>query len=313
VLGKTLKQTCSREEVRRLLGISTRQLRGWEKLNLIPPLEVYGFPDIIALRTLLSLRQAKVPASRIRRAVAALRDRYRTGDYPLRELRVMAEAGRITVRMAGSNMEPISGQLLFDFERAAAPLPMQFPSVSGAKPDPKTEAKRAMEAERFFQQGVDLEQTGAPLAEVVGAYRKALELDAEMTVAWVNLGTVYFHAKAWREAKSFYERALELDPQYPLAHFNLGNLYDETGDRPKAIAHYEAAIKLNPTYGDAHYNLALLHQSTGQVMNAVHHWKAYLRTDGNSTWAAIARKQLQALYRSAVIPGARPATSGSGA
>jgi tetratricopeptide (TPR) repeat protein len=312
VLGKTLKQTCSREEVRRLLGISTRQLRGWEKLNLIPPLEVYGFPDIIALRTLLSLRQAKVPGSRIRRAVAALRERYRTGDYPLRELRVMAEAGRITVRMAGSNMEPISGQLLFDFERAAPPLPVEFPGVNGGKRDHNAESKRTREAQHFFQQGVELEQTGGPLKEVVEAYRKALEFDPQMTVAWVNLGTVYFHARAWKEAKRLYEQALELDPEYPLAHFNLGNLYDETGDRPSALAHYEMAIKLNPAYGDAHYNLALLHQSAGQVMNAVHHWKAYLRVDGNSTWAAIARKQLQALYQSAVIPGTRPATSGSG-
>jgi tetratricopeptide (TPR) repeat protein len=312
VLGKTLKQTCSREEVQRLLGVSTRQLRGWEKLNLIPPLEVYGFSDIIALRTLLSLRQANVPASRIRLAVAALRERYQTGDYPLRELRVMAEAGRITVRMAGSNMEPISGQLLFDFDRAAPPLPVEFPGVMAVKKqDRNAGAQRIREAEHLFQTGVDLEQAGGPLKEVVEAYRRALELDPGMTVAWVNLGTVYFHAKAWKDAKRFYEQALELDPEYPLAHFNLGNLYDETGDRLKAMTHYETAIRLNPVYGDAHYNLALLHQSAGHVMKAVHHWKAYLRIDGNSTWAAIARKQLQALYDSAVIHGARPATSGS--
>ncbi len=96
-----------------------------------------------------------------------------------------------------------------------------------------------------------------------------------------------------------------MDGSYALAHFNLGNLFDETGDRPRALAHYQAALRENPNYADAHYNAALIYQSQGEPMRAVHHWKAYLRLDAGSSWASIAKRELDKLREAAVVRGAR--------
>ena len=61
---------------------------------------------------------------------------------------------------------------------------------------------------------------------------------------YVNLGTIQFNARNWKEAERYYLEALDADPKYALAHFDLANLYDERGDRIKAQKHYQAALDL---------------------------------------------------------------------
>jgi tetratricopeptide (TPR) repeat protein len=153
---------------------------------------------------------------------------------------------------------------------------------------------------------LELEQTGAPLDQITEAYQKAIELDETCVGAMVNLGTIYFHGKDWKQAEGHYRRALEIDPNYALGHFNLGNLYDERGEATKAYQHYLSALRVAPDYGDAHYNLALLCQRTGQLMKAQRHWKAYLKLDSQSSWAAIARRELERLRDATVVTGSRP-------
>ena len=65
------KAVYSREEVRRLLDVSERQLRGWEKHRLIPPMERFAFSDLIALRTLVKLYESRIPPARIRNVLSA--------------------------------------------------------------------------------------------------------------------------------------------------------------------------------------------------------------------------------------------------
>ena len=118
----------------------------------------------------------------------------------------------------------------------------------------------------------------------------------------------YIHkdvSKKFTEAEKYYRRAIECNPNYPLAHFNLAILSDEKGDRAAALCHYLTALRLDPAFSDAHYNLALLYQSSGHVMRAVRHWKAYLRADPSSSWAAIARQELEKLRQEAIVEGAR--------
>jgi len=107
----------------------------------------------------------------------------------------------------------------------------------------------------------------------------------------------------FREAEKHYKKALEIDGNYALAHFNLGNLYDERGDRARALQHYLAALKINSNYADAHYNLALLYQNTRQPMKAARHWRDYLKLDGSSSWAAIARRELDKIKGQTIVPG----------
>ncbi len=295
------KQAYSRKEVRRLLGISERQLQSWEQQKLVEAASSYGFRELLALRTLLKLRADRVPAQQLRRALAALREKLEHIENPLTDLRLYADGKRVRVEVDGRAMEAVSGQLLLNFGQSDLKRLVAMPQKNRAA----EERDRRATAERWFQRGLDLEQSGAPASEVIEAYQKAIEFDPHSAGALVNLGTIYFNARKWAEAEKYYSQALEVDPEYALAHFDLANLYDERGDRTRALAHYEAALKISPNYADAHYNLALLYQSSNQTMKAVQHWTTYLKLDPSSHWATIARRELTKLRQATVLPGSR--------
>lgn len=303
MVARSAQRSFSREEARRAVGISERQLRAWERQELVPHGETFDWQDVVALRTLSDLRKTGAPWSRVRRAVTALRQELIGVRNPLTEVKLFADGKRIGVQLAGRKMEPITGQLLLDFDKQQLSRLLAFPAKHDERREAQAERVRKREAERWFQKGLDLEATGAAIEHIVEAYEKALENDARSAGAMVNLGTLHFNAKRFKQAESCYKKALEVDADYPLAHFNLGNLYDERGDRDRALVHYEAAIKLNPRYADAHYNLALLFQTTGQTLRAVQHWRIYLKLDPGSAWSAIARRELDKLRSATIVTG----------
>jgi len=302
VSAPATKQVYSREEICRVLNVSTRQLRSWERQNLVSTTGSFGFADILTLRTLIGLRAEKIPAAQIRRALIALRAKLKQDGTPLTEVRIYSQGRKIQVQFAGSKMEAISGQLLLDFDREEISKLMAFPAAGAEKSPGKTHHARR-EAEHWFEKGLELEQTGAPVEEIIGAYTKACAIDPNSAGSLVNLGTVYFNLRDWKRAEQHYRKALEVDAEYALAHFNLGNLFDERGNRNHALTHYLAAIKIHPGYADAHYNLALLYQSVNQSLKAVQHWKLYLKLDPGSSWAAIARRELAKLKESTIVRG----------
>jgi tetratricopeptide (TPR) repeat protein len=294
------QQAYSREDVCRQLGVSKRQLDSWEKQNLLPSGLSFSFSDILALRTLVGLRERKVSAVQIRKAVHAVRRHFREFENPLAEVKIYAHGKKIEVQFAGNRkMDPISGQLILNFDQAEISKLLAFPGQT-EESETARKIRSRREAEHWFEKGLDLEQTGAPVEDVIAAYQKAAEIDPTSAGALVNLGTVYFNSRDWRRAELYYRKAVEVDPEYALAHFNLGNLYDERGDRTAALQHYQAAIRIHPRYADAHYNIALLHQAMGQALKAVHHWKAYLTMDPGSAWAAIARRELAKIKEAAI-------------
>ena len=287
--------------MRRLLRISERQLQSWERQKLLAPVDVYGFRELLALRTIMKLRHNRVPAVQIRRALTALRSKLRHIENPLTDLRLYAHGKRVRVEVEGRAMEAESGQLLLDFDQHELSRLLEFP----ARDSFSEQRDRLASAERWFQRGLELEHAGSPPEAVVDAYEKALEYDANSAGALVNLGTIHFNARNWSEAEGYYLKALEADPDYALAHFDLANLYDERGEREKAQTHYHAALRIAPNYADAHYNLALLYQASNQPMKAVRHWTLYLKLDPVSQWANIARRELAKLREAAVVPGLR--------
>ena len=287
-------QAYSREDVRRRFGLSERDLRNWEQQTLLPSAESYSFSDLIAVHTIVELRKKGFRPRQIAQAVASLRGKLEGVKQPLSELRILSDGKKIAVRVAGQKMEAVSGQILLDFDAS---------ELGGIKafPERKRTASRLKESEEWFQRGLDLEETAAPLEQVVDAYQKVIELNPGAAGAMVNLGTIYYRERRFADAERCYKDAILADPQYPLAEFNLGNLFDEQGFVDDARKHYRRALVLNPQYADAHFNLALLCERTGETLKAVHHWKCYLKLDHSGQWAEIARRQLERLRQVTVI------------
>jgi len=278
-----------------MVDVTERQLRAWEKQGLVKPGQTFGFSDLLALKTLKKLRELRIAPARIQRAVSSLKSKLEDIDYPLAQLRITAEGRRITVHVAGNRMEPVSGQLLFDFDSNEIEKLRSFPVKTEAPPSGSSGQEQL--AEHWFQRGLALEESGAPVEEAVAAYRRAIEANPKAPGALVNLGTIAFRMRRMKEAAAYYARAIEADPEYPLAHFNLGNLHDEQGLLVDARKHYLEAIRLNPRYADAYFNLALLCERNGELLQAIGYWNIYLKLDTTSSWAGTARKQLDRLKK----------------
>jgi tetratricopeptide (TPR) repeat protein len=288
------KEEYSRADVRRQFGLSERQLRSWERRNLIAAAETYSFADLIAIQTILKLRDNHIQPRQIGQALESLRQKLDWIKQPLSELRIVSDGRKIAVMVAGQRMEALTGQTLFDFEAS---------EVGGLRsfPERKRPANLLRESEAWFQRGLELEETGAPVELAIEAYERVLELNPSAAGALVNLGTIFYRQRKYSEAEKYYCQAVTVDATYPLAQFNLGNLYDEQGRLDEAFDHYRRALSLNPKYADAHFNLALLCERTGDNLRAVHHWKSYLKLDNSGQWAEIARRQLERLRQTTLI------------
>ncbi|GIW97306.1 MAG: hypothetical protein KatS3mg111_0639 [Pirellulaceae bacterium] len=110
-----------------------------------------------------------------------------------------------------------------------------------------------------------------PMVELVEAFRRAGDVDREVTVlrtivdyhpdhpqANLQLAMALTEVEAWEEARYYYQRSIELGPVLPEAVMGLGVLALRTGDMAEAEQRFRAAIALRPLYGDAHLNLGIL-------------------------------------------------------
>jgi tetratricopeptide (TPR) repeat protein len=298
----------TRKEVCRLLKIEVRQLKSWERQQLIPELAQYRFSDLLVLKRIARLRAENAHPRTIKQALVTLRHWLEDSPHLSEDVQVYKEGRRVRVQIGKQKFEPRSGQLLFDFAEEEIKKLLHLPASQKSSGAMAERLRNKIEADRWFERGLELEQTGAPFDQIIEAYTKASQLDPRSAGALVNLGTVFFNGHAWGDAEEQYKKALEIDPNYALAHFNLGNLYDERGDSANALHHYQEALRLHPGYEDVHYNLALLYQGMRDVMSAVRHWRAFLKLDGRSTWAQIARRELAKLEAQTVVPGSKSST-----
>lgn len=294
----------TRVEVCRLLRISNTVLATWERHGFVARAERYRFHDLVALKSLAQLRKNRVRPERIRRIVDTLRTRLSYIRDPLSELKIFCDGKRVSVRVEGRKMEPITGQLLLDFDREALRRLFEFPSAPAAQAAALAAEATKRQAQAWFEKGVAMEQQGEKTAEVISAYGHAVELDPESAGAWLNLGTVHYNQRHWAEAEECYGKALAARPEYALAHYNIGNLFDETGRPREAIEHYRKALELDPSYADAHYNLALLYQTVHEPLSALRHWRIYLHLEPAGYWAGVARRELARLRQETVLNGA---------
>lgn len=286
-------ESYSRSEIRRILGINENRLRSWERLGLTEVRERYSFADLISLKTLQSLRENRIPATRIREALRSLRRRLSNVSRPLDELKIVSDGRRIAVEMPGVKMEALTGQMIFDFDaealRSVATLESQQSSPA--------QSARADGGESLFQYALELERSGAPANEIIDVYRKVLKRNPDVAGAWINLGTLHYRQGRLQLAEQSYQQALEAFPEYALAHFNLGNVCEDTDRLEEAAEHYRQALRCRTDYADAHYNLALVEEQRKHFLEATKHWQAYLNLDSSSPWSNIARRKRECLLR----------------
>ena len=309
----------SKPQIRRILGISAYLLTSWERQGLIrpalplqpatasslypepparqsrssgPPDRLYTFSDIITLKTLLELRRNRVPLAHIRSSLASLKEKLTEIENPLSELQINSLGRRLAVHFQGVRMEPLTGQLLFNFEPDKKKGKLH-PLGRAGQAKKLTEAEKRALAEKFFLAGLRYEEQLETIPKAIRAYQKAIEFNPQAMGALINMGTIHYNCGELGKAERCYRTALSIDPGYGLVHFNLGNVFEEKNDLEPARQHYEQAVRMDPGYPDAHYNLALAYEKLGLHGKARLQWRSYLKLDPQSHWSLYARQQLE--------------------
>jgi tetratricopeptide (TPR) repeat protein len=274
----------NRQDVLRILQVSGRQLQGWERAGLIDVLETYTFQQLSQLRKLRLLSSQRIRSSRIHASIVAMQ-RASGMANPLLEAGMVSAGSRVVFRHEGAIYDPLSRQLVFDFEAQGGPAQC---TVVGAA---ASQRFRVAQASELFYQAVRMEDDQGGSRRVIELYLRAIEPNPEHAAALINLGTIYYNQRQYLQAEEAYRRATVADPKYALAFFDLGNALDELQRLSEAIEAYRTAIRLVPKYADAHYNLALAYERIGEHRRALPHWMTYARLDPTGPWSNHARGQ----------------------
>jgi len=273
----------SRQDVLRILRITSRQLSSWERAGLIAFASDYGFDDLIQLRKLRDLRAQRISASNIKASVHAMRAVSGIPN-PLLQASIALRGPRLVFRHSGTTMDPIAGQFELDFEGSGSRLEIVD---DGAV----SETQRQNKINSLFFEGVRCEEQGK-VDEAAKLYEETLSL-GEHAPAAINLGTILYNKRQFERAEQLYRRASIANPDYALAFFDLGNALDELQRLPEAVEAYKSAIRLSPGYADAHYNLALAYERSNERRRALRHWIAYVKLDPVGPWSNHARLQVR--------------------
>lgn len=277
-------QTYTLSSIQSMLGLSRAVVTGLVAAGFVTPSRGprreyrFSFQDVVLLRTAYSLQAARVPASRIVRALKKLKSSL-PDELPLTGLRITAVGSEVAVREGERQWDAESGQLLMDFEVKPArgqvqvlaePAPAMPPAAGPSRPvDTGADARAA------FELGVSLEAT-APV-EAEQAYREAIRLAPDVVDPYLNLGVLLIDAGRAADAVALYRRAIQRGHDDALLYFNLGVAYEDLGQPGQALDCYETSIHLAPEMADAHYNAARLHEQRGDARQAIRLYSEYRR------------------------------------
>jgi tetratricopeptide (TPR) repeat protein len=278
------------KDLKRLFGIPASHVRSLIRAGHISPCRkagksgklVYSFRDLIVLRTLGSLRAAKIPTKRINRTLREIRSSL-PGELPLSGLSIVAVGDRIVVREGRALRESDTGQYtlaLEFFDQGGDLLMIDKRSDSDSKPATRPRAGAsahesstpADQAAAHFERAMLLEESDEAEARI--AYEACLKLDERHVEARVNLGRLLHLQGRLREAERVYRG---IDSAEALLAFNLAVLLEDLEREDEALAAYRDALALDPGLADAHFNLARLHEQAGNQRDALRHLLAYRR------------------------------------
>jgi tetratricopeptide (TPR) repeat protein len=276
----------------RLLSVSPRRLRRWEKIGFIARSiqsengTFYSFQDLISLKAAVELLSSGISLQQVTRSLEIIKKKF-PEIKSLSELKFYSQNNNLMMKYNGTTFDPNSGQMTMNFEEEAAPSATTFKKA------------RAEKNHLFwFEYGLRYDVEGKwELA--IKAYKKALQINPTLADCWNNLATIYYRIGKKKRAIRFYMNALKINPSYKLAYYNLGNIFEEIRKYRLAVKMYLKAIQLDAEYFDAHYNLALVYDKIHSFAEASHHWEIYLKYDSSSRWARYARERMQEISKTA--------------
>lgn len=254
----------SQERVRRLAESASlhpeRSRRGWYR---------FDFRDLVLLRTALELENSGVSPRRLLRSLRDLK-RQLPEDRPLTAIRITLEADELVVQDDDLAWNPESGQVRMGLQVESTGANVESLDRRRARP---VATEKSLEAADWYELGCGL-QAQSP-EQAAEAFRRAVELDAGLADAHINLGVLMHERSDLEGAEMCYRLALRADADSATAAYNLGVVLEDLGKPEEATEVYRRAIEADPLLADAYYNLSRLYERAGDRAAALRHLRSY--------------------------------------
>jgi tetratricopeptide (TPR) repeat protein len=101
--------------------------------------------------------------------------------------------------------------------------------------------------------------------EAMASFNRVLALDANRTVAFLQIGILQMKVGATAEAERSFKTALTIDASYAPAYFRLGKIYYDRNDDAQALKFLEKARELDPDWEDTYFLLGTLYKRAGNL------------------------------------------------
>ena len=132
-----------------------------------------------------------------------------------------------------------------------------------------TEANRPNEAIPLFRKALCMEpenpllwlnlgiaqQRTGDYEDAIDSFHRAIMIEDQLAEAWVSMGLIYYDLEQFELAEECYHSALLRDDSDPKTWNNMGVLYFTEGSFEEARRCFEEAVSLSPVYYDALFNL----------------------------------------------------------
>jgi serine/threonine protein kinase/tetratricopeptide (TPR) repeat protein len=126
----------------------------------------------------------------------------------------------------------------------------------------------SLEAFRAYALGDEAHQKGNDIPEAYDHYKRALELDPKLAMAWARLGVLKLNTGAVSEAEEYFTRAYQLSDNVSEREklYIAGHYYSTVvGDLNKSIETLQVAIQEYPHQVDNYINIGVLYISSGDI------------------------------------------------
>ena len=162
---------------------------------------------------------------------------------------------------------------------------------------------KAIELRPFYADAhVGLGDARAAKGEIdaaIVAYQKALVFNPVNPKVYLSLGKIYYAEKGlYYESVNAYKKAIELDAQLVEARMGLGEVYEEKGLYKEAVDEYKRVIEVDNAHTGALYNMALVYEKI-DPKEAITHWERYIQLasplQSEKDWVDVARQHLRKL------------------
>src|SRR5437870_462978 len=117
-------------------------------------------------------------------------------------------------------------------------------------------------ADAYYALGLTYRDWARPDDEIQ-AYKQAIRLKPDYTVAYERLGARYLQSKKFAESIEIFKQLAILKPGDAFAPNNLGEAYLGLGKLNDALEAFKQAIRMKPDFGRAYFNLGKCHLALG--------------------------------------------------